>query len=59
MLRSTVCLSFDFDALSVRFAYERVTPAMLGRFVGHCREAGATFVRMGDVARALDGGNAG
>jgi peptidoglycan/xylan/chitin deacetylase (PgdA/CDA1 family) len=29
--RSTVCLSFDFDAMSVWFAYERVTPAMLQR----------------------------
>ena len=29
--------------------------AMLGRFVDHCRDAGATFARMGDVARALDG----
>ncbi len=28
---STVCLTFDFDALSVWLAYERVTPAMLGR----------------------------
>jgi peptidoglycan/xylan/chitin deacetylase (PgdA/CDA1 family) len=29
--RSTVCLSFDFDALSVWLAYDRVTPAMLAR----------------------------
>jgi peptidoglycan-N-acetylglucosamine deacetylase len=29
--RSTVCLSFDFDALSVWLAYDRVTPAMLYR----------------------------
>jgi peptidoglycan-N-acetylglucosamine deacetylase len=28
---STVCLSFDFDALSVWLAYDRVTPAMLNR----------------------------
>jgi peptidoglycan/xylan/chitin deacetylase (PgdA/CDA1 family) len=28
---STVCLSFDFDALSVWLAYDRVTPAMLHR----------------------------
>ena len=28
---SIVCLSFDFDALSVWLAYERVTPAMLAR----------------------------
>jgi peptidoglycan-N-acetylglucosamine deacetylase len=28
---STVCLSFDFDALSVWLAYEKVTPAMLQR----------------------------
>ena len=28
---STVCLTFDFDALSVWLAYDRVTPAMLGR----------------------------
>ncbi len=28
---STVCLTFDFDALSVWLAYERPTPAMLGR----------------------------
>jgi peptidoglycan/xylan/chitin deacetylase (PgdA/CDA1 family) len=28
---STVCLSFDFDALSVWFGYERTTPAMLAR----------------------------
>jgi peptidoglycan-N-acetylglucosamine deacetylase len=29
--KSTVCLTFDFDALSVWFGYERTTPAMLGR----------------------------
>jgi peptidoglycan-N-acetylglucosamine deacetylase len=29
--RSTVCLTFDFDALSVWLAYDRVTPAMLNR----------------------------
>jgi peptidoglycan/xylan/chitin deacetylase (PgdA/CDA1 family) len=29
--RSTVCLSFDFDALSVWFGFERTTPAMLNR----------------------------
>jgi peptidoglycan-N-acetylglucosamine deacetylase len=29
--RSTVCLTFDFDALSVWFGYEHVTPAMLQR----------------------------
>ena len=28
---STVCLSFDFDALSVWLAYEKTTPAMLAR----------------------------
>jgi peptidoglycan/xylan/chitin deacetylase (PgdA/CDA1 family) len=28
---STVCLSFDFDALAVWLAYENVTPAMLNR----------------------------
>jgi peptidoglycan/xylan/chitin deacetylase (PgdA/CDA1 family) len=28
---STVCLSFDFDALSVWFGYDRTTPAMLAR----------------------------
>ncbi len=28
---STVCLSFDFDALSVWFGFERTTPAMLNR----------------------------
>jgi peptidoglycan-N-acetylglucosamine deacetylase len=28
--------------------------AMLGRFVEHCREAGARFERMGDFARSLD-----
>jgi peptidoglycan-N-acetylglucosamine deacetylase len=28
---STVCLTFDFDALSVWFGYERTTPAMLAR----------------------------
>jgi hypothetical protein len=28
---SIVCLSFDFDALSVWFGYERTTPAMLNR----------------------------
>jgi peptidoglycan/xylan/chitin deacetylase (PgdA/CDA1 family) len=28
---STVCLSFDFDAMSVWLAYDRVTPAMLQR----------------------------
>ncbi|MFL6019037.1 MAG: polysaccharide deacetylase family protein [Gaiellaceae bacterium] len=31
MPNSTVCLSFDFDALSVWLAYDRVTPAMLWR----------------------------
>jgi peptidoglycan-N-acetylglucosamine deacetylase len=31
MPNSTVCLSFDFDALSVWLAYDRVTPAMLHR----------------------------
>ena len=31
MPHSTVCLSFDFDALSVWFGYERTTPAMLAR----------------------------
>jgi peptidoglycan/xylan/chitin deacetylase (PgdA/CDA1 family) len=31
MPRSTVCLSFDFDAMSVWFEYEHVTPAMLFR----------------------------
>jgi peptidoglycan-N-acetylglucosamine deacetylase len=31
MPRSTVCLSFDFDALSVWLAYEKTTPAMLHR----------------------------
>lgn len=31
MPNSTVCLSFDFDALSVWLAYERATPAMLNR----------------------------
>ena len=31
MPESTVCLSFDFDALSVWFGYERTTPAMLAR----------------------------
>jgi peptidoglycan/xylan/chitin deacetylase (PgdA/CDA1 family) len=29
--RSTVCLTFDFDALSVWLAYDRPTPAMLWR----------------------------
>jgi hypothetical protein len=27
--------------------------AMLERFVAHCREAGATFARVADVARGL------
>src|SRR3954449_4946182 len=31
MPHSRVCLTFDFDALSVWFGYERVTPAMLQR----------------------------
>ena len=31
MPNSTVCLSFDFDALSVWLAYEKTTPAMLHR----------------------------
>ena len=31
MPSSRVCLTFDFDALSVWFGYDRVTPAMLGR----------------------------
>jgi peptidoglycan-N-acetylglucosamine deacetylase len=30
-MRSTVCLTFDFDALSVWLAYDNVTPAMLQR----------------------------
>jgi peptidoglycan/xylan/chitin deacetylase (PgdA/CDA1 family) len=29
--RSTVCLTFDFDALSVWFGFDRTTPAMLQR----------------------------
>jgi peptidoglycan/xylan/chitin deacetylase (PgdA/CDA1 family) len=31
MPKSSVCLSFDFDALSVWLAYDTVTPAMLNR----------------------------
>jgi peptidoglycan/xylan/chitin deacetylase (PgdA/CDA1 family) len=31
MPHSTVCLTFDFDAMSVWFGYEHVTPAMLQR----------------------------
>lgn len=31
MARSTVCLSFDFDAMSVWLAYDKPTPAMLYR----------------------------
>ena len=31
MPQSTVCLSFDFDAMSVWLAYDRPTPAMLAR----------------------------
>lgn len=31
MPQSTVCLSFDFDAFSVWFGFERTTPAMLHR----------------------------
>ena len=31
MPRSTVCLTFDFDALSVWFGFQHVTPAMLQR----------------------------
>jgi peptidoglycan/xylan/chitin deacetylase (PgdA/CDA1 family) len=31
MPRSTVCLTFDFDAMSVWFGYEHTTPAMLQR----------------------------
>ena len=31
MPHSTVCLSFDFDAMSVWLAYDRPTPAMLAR----------------------------
>lgn len=31
MPNSTVCLSFDFDAMSVWFGYKNVTPAMLQR----------------------------
>jgi peptidoglycan/xylan/chitin deacetylase (PgdA/CDA1 family) len=45
MPSSTVCLTFDFDALSVWLAYEHVTPAMLGR--------GEFGARVG-VPRALD-----
>ena len=45
MPNSTVCLSFDFDAMSVWFGYERTTPAMLAR--------GEYGARVG-VPRALD-----
>ena len=45
MPQSTVCLSFDFDALSVWFGFERTSPAML-----HRGEYGA---RVG-VPRVLD-----
>ncbi len=31
MSNSTICLSFDFDAMSVWFGYKQVTPAMLYR----------------------------
>jgi peptidoglycan-N-acetylglucosamine deacetylase len=31
MPKSTICLSFDFDAMSVWFGYPHVTPAMLAR----------------------------
>jgi len=31
MPNSTVCLTFDFDALSVWFSFDRTTPAMLSR----------------------------
>jgi len=31
MPNSTICLSFDFDAMSVWYGYSRVTPAMLAR----------------------------
>jgi peptidoglycan-N-acetylglucosamine deacetylase len=31
MAPSTVCLTFDFDAMSVWFGYDHVTPAMLAR----------------------------
>jgi hypothetical protein len=31
MPHSTICLSFDFDALSVWFGYPQTTPAMLAR----------------------------
>ena len=31
MPNSTICLTFDFDALSVWFGYKKVTPAMLSR----------------------------
>jgi hypothetical protein len=31
MPASRVCLTFDFDALSVWFGYDHVTPAMLRR----------------------------
>lgn len=31
MPKSTICLSFDFDAMSVWFGYKNVTPAMLYR----------------------------
>jgi peptidoglycan-N-acetylglucosamine deacetylase len=46
---STVCLSFDFDALSVWLAYDRVTPAML-----HRGEYGAR-VGVPRVLRLLEG----
>jgi peptidoglycan/xylan/chitin deacetylase (PgdA/CDA1 family) len=45
MPNSTICLSFDFDAMSVWFGYKNVTPAML-----HRGEYGA---RVG-VPRVLD-----
>ena len=52
---STVCLTFDFDALSVWLAYDEPTAAMLwrGENVAHCRDAGAQFERFVDVARRL------
>ena len=31
MPNSTICLSFDFDAMSVWFSYPNTTPAMLSR----------------------------
>lgn len=68
MPNSTICLTFDFDAMSVWFGYPHVTPAMLyrgeygarvgvPRVLGLLREAGipATFFIPGHTVESFPG----